>query len=256
MRISNKQIKELKKGRIIGVATTLIIHALLFVIGISAPIKETIEIPTNNGILIEFIEEEIKPIEVKSGVQPKAVDASPENEIKLVQKSEGQELGTQTNEGEEVTIGPDGDVEKYEPPQPKPIDKRALFTSANNNKDTIAPQTADRISESLTAGHAQGNTRVGDISDAPSAKLEGRSTVGSLPLPSYNVNKEGRVIVTIRVDQYGKVINAIPGATGTTVPDKSLWNAAKEAALKAQFNVSSKAAAIQEGTITYIFKLK
>ena len=256
MRVSNKQNKDLKKGRVIGIATTIIIHGLLFVVGISAPLKETIEVPENNAILIEFIEEEVKPIEVESGVEPKAIDASPKNEIKLVQKSEGQELGTQANEGEEVTIGSSGDVEKYEPPKPKPIDKRALFSSANNKKDTIAPQTAEKISESLKAGHAQGNTNIGDISNAPSAKLKGRSTVGSLPLPSYNINKEGRVVVTIRVDQYGKVINAIPGAIGTTVPDKSLWNAAKEAALKAQFNVSSTAAAIQEGTITYIFKLK
>ena len=38
--------------------------------------------------------------------------------------------------------------------------------------------------------------------------------------------------------------------TGATLEE------AKEAALKAQFNVSSTAAVVQEGTITYIFKLK
>lgn len=254
MRVSNKQIKEFRISRIVGVITTLAMHALLFVIGFSTPIKETIEIPEDEEIVIEFMEEEVKPIKVKTGSQPKAVDASPKNEIKLVQKSEGQEIGTKENKGEESIIGPDGDIEKPEPPTPKPIEKRALFTSANNRKDTIAPQTADKISNALKAGHAQGNTKVGETTDAPSAKLKGRSVVGSLPAPTYNINKEGRVVVKIRVDQYGKVINAIPGASGTTIIDKTLWNAAKEVALKAQFNVSASAAVIQEGTITYIFK--
>ena len=80
--------------------------------------------------------------------------------------------------------------------------------------------------------------------------------MGSLPAPDYSINKSGKVVVRIMVDQYGKVVNAIPGMSGTTVQDKTLWNAAKEAALKARFNISSTAPGVQEGTITYIFKLK
>jgi hypothetical protein len=52
------------------------------------------------------------------------------------------------------------------------------------------------------------------------------------------------------------VTEAIPGAEGTTVTDKTLWNAARSAALKAHFNQSANAPALQTGTITYIFKLK
>ena len=80
--------------------------------------------------------------------------------------------------------------------------------------------------------------------------------MGNLPIPSYTVQNEGQVVVRIMVDQYGKVINAIPGAKGTTVQDATLWEAAKKAALEAKFNVSSSAPAVQEGSITYIFKLK
>ena len=46
------------------------------------------------------------------------------------------------------------------------------------------------------------------------------------------MNNEGKVVVKIMVDQYGKVTNAIPGVAGTTVQDKRLWEAAKEAAYK------------------------
>jgi len=58
------------------------------------------------------------------------------------------------------------------------------------------------------------------------------------------------------VDQYGNVTEAIPGAEGTTVTDKTLWNAARNAAMKAHFNMDAHAPAVQSGTITYIFKLK
>ena len=86
--------------------------------------------------------------------------------------------------------------------------------------------------------------------------VKGRSVLGSLPKPTYNSLAEGVVVVQIKVDQYGTVTEATPGADGTTVNDKTLWNAARSAALKAHFNQNINAHALQTGTITYIFKLK
>ena len=59
-----------------------------------------------------------------------------------------------------------------------------------------------------------------------------------------------------RKNQYGEVTEAIAGAEGTTVTDKTLWTAARNAALKAHFNPKADAPAVQSGTITYKFKLK
>ena len=138
----------------------------------------------------------------------------------------------------------------------KEIKKRALFSSSNNKKDTIAPQAADKPSDKLVAGHIDGNTTQGNVTDAPQARLEGRSVKGYLPQPSYGVEKSGTVVVEIIVDNYGNVINATAGAVGTTVTDKNLWKAAEEAARQAKFNTSSTAPAAQKGTITYVFRLK
>ena len=80
--------------------------------------------------------------------------------------------------------------------------------------------------------------------------------MGNLPLPEYDVAKSGTVVVRILVDQYGTVTNAVPGVQGTTVQDATLWEAARQAALKAKFNISASAPAIQEGIISYIFTLK
>ena len=102
----------------------------------------------------------------------------------------------------------------------------------------------------------EGNTAVGKAEGAPNAHLKGRSTLGALPKPSYSVQNEGIVVVDIWVDNYGNVQKAIAGGQGTTVTDKSLWAAARAAAMKAHFNQSMDAPALQQGTITYIFKLK
>ncbi len=251
--------KNERKGRKVGLSLTVAAHAALFLIFFNVPLEPEYTLPDNSIILLDFTmePEPPKPIEVKAGNEPKALRATPESDVRLVQQSQAQEAGAKPVQTEEVTMGNEGDVAKPEPPRPKPINKRALFSAASSKKsDTLAPQTAERVSNALAAGHPEGNTRVGDTEGLPTARLQGRNTVGALPFPEYTVNKAGKVVVRILVDQYGKVLGATPGVAGTTVQDKTLWDAAEEAAMKAQFNVSATAATVQEGTITYVFKLK
>ena len=85
------------------------------------------------------------------------------------------------------------------------------------------------------------------------AYLTGRSVVGTLTKPSYDVTQEGIVVVQIKVDQYGNVTEAIPGVEGTTISNKDLWNASRNAAMKSHFNTKADAPVVQVGTITYVF---
>jgi len=62
--------------------------------------------------------------------------------------------------------------------------------------------------------------------------------------------------VEISVDRNGKVVQAIPGAKGSTILDEYLLKVAKEAALAARFEAKSDAPVIQKGTITYNFMIK
>lgn len=87
------------------------------------------------------------------------------------------------------------------------------------------------------------------------ASLEGRGTEGSLPRPSYNVQESGTVVVTIWVDNYGKVVKAQAGADGTTITDKDLWDATRDAAMGTRFKQKMDAPAMQEGTIRYVFRV-
>lgn len=85
--------------------------------------------------------------------------------------------------------------------------------------------------------------------------LAGRG-VQRLPLPEYNYQGEGRVVVEVSVDRSGKVTQAVPGFRGSNTLDEYLLKVAKDAALKAQFDANPDAPFIQKGTITYNFILK
>jgi TonB family protein len=85
--------------------------------------------------------------------------------------------------------------------------------------------------------------------------LGGRSIgAGGLPRPQYNVQDEGRVVVTITVNPAGVVINtSINRLTNTVNP--ALRKAAEDAAKKARFNAVD-GVNNQTGTITYYFNLR
>ena len=80
--------------------------------------------------------------------------------------------------------------------------------------------------------------------------LAGRGIKGTLPMPSNNFRQEGKVVVQIRVNAAGEVVNAT--ITGGDVSDKQTQQLALEAARKAKFTEGDHD---QIGTITYIFKL-
>ena len=84
--------------------------------------------------------------------------------------------------------------------------------------------------------------------------LKGRSIVGSLPKPAYDVREGGTVVIRIKVDQYGNVTEAVPGVEGTTITDEGLWKACRSSASMVHFNASADAPVVQTGTITFKFE--
>ena len=241
-----------------GIVLTVGVHALLLVFGAFSGLKYLYPPPPEQTFLIDFTEPESQTVrQVRDGSQPMAEEIDPSKSLEVVRRSEAQELGHKNNEAPEAKGDDFGDVEKYEPSREKEIDSRALFHAADNktDKDTLAPQTASKVTDALQSGHASGNATVGKTTGEPNAHLQGRKVEGVLPRPTQSTQLEGTVVVNIWVDQYGVVQRAESGAEGTTVVDTKLWAAARSAAMKAHFNISADAPALQKGTITYIFKL-
>jgi TonB family protein len=106
-------------------------------------------------------------------------------------------------------------------------------------------------------GQTKGETQQGNPAGQGSQggntwSLNGRDLLGTLARPSYQGNEEGRIVVEIRVDASGKVVDAAIATKGTTITNENLRRLAVEAAKKNKFSAGSSVAM---GTITYNFRL-
>lgn len=160
-----------------------------------------------------------------------------------------------------------------EPPKPK-VNESALYkgknkstsqgTAASGNGDQ-GTRDGDPNSKYYGKGQGQGGSGSGGgqgdgigSGSGPgsgpgfSYSLAGRK-IFSPPKIYDNSQETGKVVVEIKVDKYGIVTDAIPGARGSTTTSSNLYRKAKEAALKAKFNASPEGVEEQRGTITFVF---
>ncbi len=250
-----------KNANVTGIVVTLVVHALALVICLTSGLSYLDPPPPERtSLVIEFDEELVpeKPIPAKAGREPQSQQVDVEKPVELVQQAESPHVSDRPNTTPATKPDPHGDVEVPTPKQEEPkLDPRASFPGmSNQDNNSTTPHSAAEASEGFKAGQPDGNAQTGKTEGSANAHLQGRTVLGTLPKPSYSAQSEGRVVVQIKVNQYGEVTDAIPGVEGTTVTDKNLWNAARNAALKAHFNQKADAPAVQLGTITYIFKLK
>jgi len=85
--------------------------------------------------------------------------------------------------------------------------------------------------------------------------LQGRNLV-HFPDVIESSQKEGKVVVKIKVDTRGNVISAEYTSRGSTTSDSALKQAAIKAAKEARFNFSPSAPAVQIGTVSFTFKVQ
>ena len=244
---------------ITGVVMTLAVHVCAAALVSFTGIKYLYPPPPESTMLLEFEEEVEMPVQ-KPGREPKGEDVDPDKTIELIQRSESPNVSTKPNITPATKPDTHGDVEVPEPPRKEEpvLDPRATFPGmAKKDTSITSPHSATEGSNEYKPGQPTGNVNKGETEGKPNAHLEGRTVdKAGLKKPVYASQESGKVVVKIWVDQYGKVQKAVPGVEGTTVTDKALWTAAKNAAMETGFNMSASAPALQEGTITYIFNLK
>ena len=131
-----------------------------------------------------------------------------------------------------------------------------LYNNKEEQKEKEAVAKANAMGSLFgQSGNASGDGQRGNlvgrgVTGGNSWTLSGRAIKGTLPQPSNNFKQEGRVVIEIRVNKAGTVVNAI--VKGGDITDKQTQQLALEAARKASFTEGEKE---QIGTITYIFKL-
>lgn len=140
-------------------------------------------------------------------------------------------------------------------PEPVPVrevDSRALFPGrTEGSAATSQGNTGGEGNQGTQEGAPDGSDSAGGNSSGFS--LAGRYLVGNLPRPDYNVDVEGRVVISITVNAEGSVTRAAYQQERSTTNHGELVAAARNAALRARFTPSE--AEVQTGTITYIFRL-
>lgn len=250
-----------KRANVTGVLVTVVVHALALVICLTSGFSYLDPPPPERtSLVIEFEEEPVqeKPVATQVGREPQAENVDVTKPVELVQKAESPYVKEKPNTTPATKQNTHGDVEVPTPKVEEPkLDPRASFPGMSKQDNTsTTPHGANEASEGFKAGQPDGNAQEGRTEGSANAHLQGRTVLGTLPKPSYSAQLEGKVVVQIKVNQYGEVTDAIPGVEGTTVTDKNLWTAARNAALKAHFNQKADAPAVQLGTITYKFKLK
>lgn len=242
----------------------------------------------DNGLGVDQQEEQasadIKPSPATANAEPakeeyltQDVEEAPSIKEKKVEKKVEKK-----KEPEKVIKKPEPEpepVKEIVPPEPKPEpkpqpDPKAMYkgngnTGAKGGQEGQTGQPGDQGQPNGTpgatlykggGGEGQGGgigkgtgTGPGDGSGSGiSYSLGGRGSL-TLHKPSYDSKEQGKVVVTIKVDKNGNVTSAVAGAKGTNVSDQTLWQLAKDAALKSKFASDPNAPETQIGTITYNF---
>lgn len=280
----------MKNNRLQGIIGTVVVHLIilliLFVVTLHAATpEEESGVPVMLGSA-ELSQGDADPytlteVDVLDELQPETAPADPSVETPSEQEMLTQDLEeTVAMKPQKKPVKPKTEVKtspKKQPEQPKQPTKTLEQIAAEKRaaaEKAAAEEAAKKIAGAFGKGSSMGNRGTGTtgsgVQGSPTGNsntgkstgvggvgswdLNGRSLTGSLPIPVYNVQDEGRVVVTIVVNPSGRVISTSINKRTNTV-STALRRAAEEAARKARFNVTD-GVNNQTGTITYYFKLR
>lgn len=210
----------------------------------TAPVDPSVETPSEQEMLTQDLEETV-------AMKPQKKPVKPKTEVKTPPKKQPEQPKQPTKTPEQIA------AEKRAAAEKAAAEEAAKKIAGAFGKGSSMGNRGTGTTGSGVQGSPTGNSNTGKstgVGGVGSWDLNGRSLTGSLPIPVYNVQDEGRVVVTIVVNPSGRVISTSINKRTNTV-STALRRAAEEAARKARFNVTD-GVNNQTGTITYYFKLR
>ena len=210
----------------------------------TAPADPSAETPSEQEMLTQDLEETV-------AMKPQKKPVKPKTEVKTPPKKQPEQPKQPTKTPEQIA------AEKRAAAEKAAAEEAAKKSAGAFGKGSSMGNRGTGTTGSGVQGSPTGNSNTGKstgVGGVGSWDLNGRSLTGSLPIPVYNVQDEGRVVVTIVVNPSGRVISTSINKRTNTV-STALRRAAEEAARKARFNVTD-GVNNQTGTITYYFKLR
>lgn len=237
----NKKIKKSELYACIGTAVSGIIMLLILFFVMLPGLKNK----EDEGIMISFGNFAEGSGATETENQHSSQSATPKSETKEV---------LLTQQDKSVIIP----QETKKKPKKKPVQENDRL-----KKEQEAIQQADKLigssfgtGNNSRSGHTTGEETAGNpvgkgTEGGNSWSLYGRELLGTMPIPEYNQDTEGYLMIEIRVDADGNVTYANVRKGTISIP--SLREAALNAARKTRFSSGNGTVT---GTITYKFKIK
>jgi protein TonB len=253
-----------KKSKRKGIIGTILIHTLLMVAFLFMGLKYQDPPPAEEGISINFgfSEEGFGEVEPESTeelteiVEEEIIEQQIESTEEIVTQSLLETPVVEKTEKKKKVIKKEEPKEEVIEEKKPEVNKKALYPGSKKTKTS-------------SEGNKKGDGNQGSIDGDPNSEVYEGGGIGKngtayqlggrkveyKAKPIYNLQVEGKVVVIITVDRLGNVINAIPGAKGSTTLNKQLLQRAKTAALKTKFDPKQTAPTNQQGKIVYLFSL-
>jgi len=253
-----------KKSKRKGIIGTILFHAFLLAAFLFMGLTYQDPPPAEEGISINFgfIDEgfgEIEPEdteEVTEIVEEEIIEQQIESTEEIVTQSTVETPTVEKTEKKKKVIKKEEPKEEVIEEKKPEVNKKALYPGSKKTKTSSeGNKKGDGNQGSIDGDQNSEVYEVGGIGKNGTAYQLGGRKVEYKAKPIYNLQVEGKVVVIITVDRLGNVINAIPGAKGSTTLNKQLLQRAKTAALKTKFDPKKSAPSNQQGKIIYHFSL-
>ncbi|MFT4903201.1 MAG: protein TonB [Thalassomonas sp.] len=253
-----------KKSKRKGIIGTVLFHALLLVAFLFMGLKYQDPPPAEEGISINFgyMDEglgELEPEdteEVTEIVEEEIIEQQIESKEEIVTQSTVETPTVEKTEKKEKVVKKEEPKEEVIEEKKPEVNKKALYPGKKETKTTSEGDNNGDGNQGAIDGDPNADVyEGGGVGENGTAYQLGGRNVAFKAKPIYNTQVEGKVVVMITVDRLGNVINAIPGAKGSTTLNKQLLQRAKAAALKTKFDPKQTAPTNQQGKIIYHFQL-
>jgi protein TonB len=253
-----------KKSKRKGIIGTILVHALLMVAFLFMGLKYQDPPPAEEGISINFgfSEQGLGEVEPESTeelteiVEEEIIEQQIESTEEIVTQSLLETPVVEKTEKKKKVIKKEEPKEEVIEEKKPEVNKKALYPGSKKTKTSSeGDKKGDGNQGSIDGDPNSEVYEGGGIGKNGTAYQLGGRKVEYKAKPIYNLQVEGKVVVIITVDRLGNVINAIPGAKGSTTLNKQLLQRAKTAALKTKFDPKQTAPTNQQGKIVYLFSL-
>ena len=283
--LPNNDISGFSKEKKQGIAVSVTIHILLaiFLVTASFKIKPAMPVEVEEGLLVNFGFDqtgeglfEPAPQEQHTPPPPPAQTRGTDQDVLTQDFEEAPEVKKPEPTAEEIrrqeeAVAERRRIEQENAERLRQEEEQRRLNEINNRTRNAFGNAGNTGESGTSEGIAGGEGNQGVETGTPGVRNygpgggTGNGTISyilgdrrfqSLPVPKYDYQGEGIVVVEIAVDRNGTVTQANPGVKGSTTLDEYLLKVAKEAAMKAKFDANSNAPLLQKGFIYYNFKLK